>query len=411
MKILTNEKRKNTVKRLLCVALLVCVTCTMTAVWQLSAAAGYYDVSETSSISGKEIVIYEVTSPAQPPLLSEDTQKVSGNKGVSSRADSFPALWKRWMDGGYPANVAGVTQDRIEVIGGEVMVTHTANEYTVLVLDDSDAAIALLRAMYTEYADIKVSFECSAVTRTGDAVDMKYSYSELEGACREVVGDIESRGDAAYKKAVLVDGPDGAYTYDQLLVSVAASIDVHANRAVIKIVRCLDASGKPYDADLADKLMQYYTAKYNNGCTEVRLADKKSFAQAGVIEEGYIYINAAEGTMKVVDQLGGAEIMQISDTVADAGRHSLLYFSLAAVVLLIATCALFILRRRAAQQPIPAVGAADGGRTATERISERELLDRVAETAYSPDDDILVRIMAKKDKDAAGDATTGAVDK
>ncbi len=406
MKILFNEKSKKTAKRLPWAVLLACA---LAALMSISAAAGYYDVSETTSISGDQIEIGEVITPAQPPLISEDTQNLNGNKGTSSREDSFPALWERWMDLGYPANVAGVTQERLEVIGGEVMITHSGDEYTVLVLDDSDAAIAALRAMYTEYADIKVSFARSAVTRTGDTADMKYFYGELEGALREVVGDIESRGDAAYKKVVSVDGSDGAYTYDQLLVSVGSSIDVHSNRVVIKIVRYTDASGKPYAADLADELVQYYTAKYNNGCTEVRLVDKKGSDQAVWENGGYLY--AAENTMTAGDQVCGAELIHVPAMGADAADHSLLYFSLAVAVLLIATCALFILRRRAAQQPIPAEGAADGGRTAAVRIGERELLDRVAETAHSPEDDMFARIMAEKNKSAANDASTGAGDK
>lgn len=406
MKILFNEKSKKTAKRLPWAVLLACA---LAALMSISAAAGYYDVSETTSISGDQIEIGEVITPAQPPLISEDTQNLSGNKGTSSREDSFPALWDRWMDLGYPANVAGVTQERLEVIGGEVMITHSGDEYTVLVLDDSDAAIAALRAMYTEYADIKVSFARSAVTRTGDTVDMKYSYSELEGALREVVGDIESRGDAAYKKVVSVDGSDGAYTYDQLLVSVGASIDVHSNRVVIKIVRYLDASGKPYAADLADELVQYYTATYNNGCTEVRLVDKKDSDQAVGENGGYLY--AAENTITAGDQVCGAELIHVPAMGTDAADHSLLYFSLAVAVLLIATCALFILRRRAAQQPIPAEGTTDGGRTAAVRIGERELLDRVAETAHSPEDYMFARIMAEKNKSAADDASTGAGDK
>lgn len=406
MKILFNEKSKKTAQRLPWAVLLACA---LAALMSISAAAGYYDVSETTSVSGDQIEIGEVITPAQPPLISGDKQNLNGNKGTSSLEDSFPALWDRWLELGYPANVAGVTQERLEVIGDEVMITHSGDEYTVLVLDDSDAAIAALRAMYTEYDDIKVSFARSAVTRTGDTVDMKYSYSELEGALREVVGDIESRGDAAYKKAISVDGSDGAYTYDQLLVSVGASIDVHSNRVVIKIVRHTDVSGKPYDADLADELVQYYTATYNNGCTEVRLADKRSIGQTGGNNDGSLY--AAEETMWVIDNIGVAEIIHNPVIGVDAGGNSLLYFSLAVAVLLIATCALFILRRRAAQQPIPAEGAANGGRAAAVRISERELLDRVSETAHSPEDDMFARIMAEKDKRAADDAANGAGDK
>ncbi len=369
MKMKKKNKKNIWIKGALGAALVLGIV--MLSVPVSSAAADAFP--ETAFVEGEVMIISdgEVTPGYDPTGDEIKDDKFDPSAQVNSD-DDFKSLWDKWQDGGYPANVAGVTQDRYEMFGGEIIITHTENEYTVLVLDDSDEAIAELRSMYTEQDKIYVNFARSCVTSSGESVEMRYSYNELSEALAEISANMDAMGHSLGRGGV-----------------ASANINVISNSVEITIRSYYDSEKSSTDENYARELGDYYSSKYGNIVTVMIRIDNY---------EGIGNMNGEVVTMPALaDEIMGYSPADIG-VVAENDHRFILFFAVALLVAATTLGCSFISHYRSRKRvPLLAVGdkSRHGTKTAT-AVSERELLDKISETAAQPSDSVYVQIMAKR---------------
>lgn len=371
----TDNKKSVRIKKALFAAMGICLLMSVAAVPMAAREAD--NAPETAFVEGEVAIIPrgDVT-PGYAPAGEKTKADTYDPAAQDGSEDDFKTLWDKWQDFGYPANVAGVTQDRYKVFGGEIMVEHNVNEYTVLVIDDSEAAIAEIRALYTEQNGVKVNFSRSCVSSSGETVEMKYSYGELSKMLGDILADIE--------------GDDRFLACD---CTVSGSVDVTSNRVEIVFGSKYFEEDPKADDDIG-QLCDYYSQEYGDVAMVLR---KINLYDSSRDESKYAKIEDAVATVPVNSP---ADIVSLVKN----DHMFLKFFAVAASVAVITLGAAFVSHRRHEPAPVPADGDKNGREAnIAGNVSERELLEMISKASSEPSDGLFSRIMTECGKDRAKD--------
>lgn len=312
--------------------------------------------------------------------LSEETSPA----GDTAKLTGFRGLLAEWKKNGFPENVAGVTQDTVTSYHEEILITHSSDDYTVLVLDDSTEAIDAIRAMYIDDGKVNVRFSRTATSTDGKKVTMVYSYNQLAFIANKVLDDLEVRGDTVK----ISDGENAQ--------AVGVTVDVLANRVRITLYSYKGNDGKLRDAENTKKTAEFYKRKYGSD-RRIVIANITNNPD-NTIEIGTvpaIWSETVNPDIKATEKR--FPVRAESDAYAyavDSDRPRQRIFIVAAVIAAVLGIGAFTAARRSAV-PVPVGGAAVKSGT-HRRPDEKTVLAEIKAAAQTPDDRLFDKITGKK---------------
>ncbi len=369
------------------------IICTLLAlIMALSAIC--FAVSADEVMSAGSLPIGEITgeimtgrAPQDVPYVDDVTR--ASDTEAAGKGDTFLDVYAGWRVFGYPENVAGVTRDRVTDYGGELIVSFTTNEYTVLVTDDSPEAIERIRTWKSDGNGIKVNFAKTVTGYSGAAVTMKYSYDELAVVANSIIGDILDRNEK-----INVNGSERT--------AVFAQIEELSNRVVIALYNYVDADGSIADAETTKAVAKFYREKY--ALDSVVIREIKSIISTGIgeITSPVWETGRAPSDYPVQDDKRQPELYPVrggdsKDAYGLPGSKKtdvkFLYIAVALLAAFVIPAVVLYVRRRRAELLAVAGG---GTHTSASAPSEKEILKEISSVAEKPDDGLYDRIMRDK---------------
>lgn len=366
------------------------IICTLLAlIMALSAICFAVSADEVMSVGS--IPVSEITgeimtgrAPEDVPAV-DDTTRASDTEAVG-KGDTFLDVYAGWRVFGYPENVAGVTRDRVTDYGGELIVSFTTNEYTVLVTDDSPEAIERIRTWKSDGNGIKVNFAKTVTGYSGAAVTMKYSYDELAVVANSIIGDILDRNEK-----INVNGSERT--------AVFAQIEELSNRVVIALYNYIDADGSIADAATTKAVAKFYREKY--ALDSVVIREIKSIISTGsaeitapVWETGRAPADyPVQDEPKLYPVRGGDSKDAYNLPGSKKSNVKFIYIAVALLAAFVIPAVVLYVRRRRAELLAVAGG---GTHTTASALSEKEILKEISSVSEKPDDGLYDRIMRDK---------------
>ncbi len=323
-------------------------------------------------------------SSAHTPVTELAPAGAAAPAGDTAKLTGFRGLLAEWKKNGFPENVAGVTQDTVTSYHEEILITHSSDDYTVLVLDDSTEAIDAIRAMYIDDGKVNVRFSRTTTSTDGKKVTMVYSYNQLAFIANKVLDDLEVRGDTVK----ISDGENAQ--------AVGVTVDVLANRVRITLYRYKGNDGKLRDAENTKKTAEFYKRKYG-GDRRIVIANitnnPDSTIEIGTVPE--IGIETVNSDIKATEKR--FPVRAESDAYAyavDSDRKRQRVFIVAAVIAAVLGIGAFTAAHRSAVT-VPVGGAAVKS-GAHRRPDEKAVLGEIKAAAQTPDDRLFDKIIEKK---------------
>lgn len=323
-------------------------------------------------------------SSAHAPVTELAPAGAAAPAGDTAKLTGFRGLLAEWKKNGLPENVAGVTQDTVTSYHEEILITHSSDDYTVLVLDDSTEAIDAIRAMYIDDGKVNVRFSRTATSTDGKKVTMVYSYNQLAFIANKVLDDLEVRGDTVK----ISDGENAQ--------AVGVTVDVLANRVRITLYSYKGNDGKLRDAENTKKTAEFYKRKYGSD-RRIVIANITNNPD-NTIEIGTvpaIWSETVNPDIKATEKR--FPVRAESDAYAyavDSDRPRQRIFIVAAVIAAVLGIGAFTAARRSAV-PVPVGGAAVKSGT-HRRPDEKTVLAEIKAAAQTPDDRLFDKITGKK---------------
>lgn len=347
------------------------------------------DVMSAGSLPVGEIAgeIMTGRAPQDVPAV-DDVTRASDTEAIG-KGDTFLEIYAGWRVFGYPENVAGVTRDRVTDYGGELAVSFTPNEYTVLVTDDSPEAIEKIRTWKSDGKGVKVNFAKTVTGYSGAAVTMKYSYDELAVVANSIIGDILDRNEK-----INVNGSERT--------AVFARIEELSNRVVLTLYSYIDADGGVVDAATTKSVAKFYREKY--ALDSVVIREIKSIISTGIgeITSPLWETGRAPSDYPVQDDKRQPELYPVrggssKDAYGLPGSKKtdvkFLYIAVALLAAFVIPAVVLYVRRRRAELLAVAGG---GAHTSASVRSEKEILREISSVSEKPDDGLYDRIMRDK---------------
>lgn len=367
--------------------------CTLLALL-MTLSAMCFAVSADDVMSAGSLPVGEVAgeimtgrAPQNVPAV-DDVTRASDTEAIG-KGDTFLEVYAGWRVFGYPENVAGVTRDRVTDYGGELAVSFTPDEYTVLVTDDSPETIERIRTWKSDGNGIKVNFAKTVTGYSGAAVTMKYSYDELAVVANSIIGDILDRNEK-----INVNGSERT--------AVFAQIEELSNRVVLTLYSYTDADGGVVDAATTKAVAKFYREKY--ALDSVVIREIKSIIPTGIgeITSPVWETGRAPSDYPVQDDKRQPELYPVrggnsKDAYGLPGSKKtdvkFLYIAVALLAAFVIPAVVLYVRRRRAELLAVAGG---GTHTSASAPSEKEILKEISSVAEKPDDGLYDRIMRDK---------------